>query len=156
MEAALLLRLFTLLSAIQGGAAATRAAQLAFLEEQAAAPSFAQAPQGRLNSRGEACGRAWRCWQACQASPQVAQRTRAPTIRRRARGKSFGVVSRLTRARFDYLVECLQADPFLGDAPADGKGRPPKTPLNLKLICVLAVLGGGVILRMGRPLGRHK
>jgi hypothetical protein len=150
MQAALLLRLFTLLSVIHGGSAATRAAQLAFVEEQAAAPSRKRRRGGwtRVGKYSDEPGDAGKLaqhrhrWSKRGAWELLEdKRTYDPTSRE---GKEFRLVSRLTRERFDYLVERLQADPFLGDAPADGKGRPPKTPLKLKVICVLAVLGGGL------------
>ena len=59
-------------------------------------------------------------------------------------GKEFKAVTRLSRARFDYLVGKLDKVDKFKDKPADGRGRPDKVPLALKLLATLACLGSGL------------
>ena len=59
-------------------------------------------------------------------------------------GKEFRAVTRISRQRFDYLLSRLERDDKLADNPRDGRGRPPKVPLALKLLSTLAVLGSGL------------
>ena len=60
--------------------------------------------------------------------------TRDPESRQ---GREFRAVTRVSRARFDYLLGRLQCDDRFADTPSDGKGRPPKVPLALKLLLPL-------------------